>query len=74
MQEIVMREDEKIMDKAEEIVGCVDFKSKYVDFERDGAEFRRVIKECFRNGTVMTAGELCKKMMALEPDKRKENF
>lgn len=69
-----MREDEKIMDKAEEIDGCVDFKSKYVDFERDGAEFRRVIKECFRNSTVMTAGELCKKLMALGYDKRKENF
>lgn len=69
-----MREDEKIIDKAEEIGGRVDFKSKYVDFERDGAEFGRMIKECFRNGTVMTAGELCKKLMALEYDKRKENF
>lgn len=69
-----MNGDEKIMDKAEEIAGCVDFKSKYVDFERDGAEFGRVIKECFRNGTVMTAGELCKKLMALEYDKRKEDF
>ena len=68
-----MKEDEKIMDKAEEIVGRVDFKSKYVDFERDGAEFGRAIKECFRNGTVMTAGEFCKKLMTLEYDKRKES-
>ena len=68
-----MKEDGKIMDKAKEIAGCVDFKSKYVDFERDGAEFGRVIKECFRNGTVMTARELCKKFMAIEYNKRKEN-
>ena len=68
-----MNGDEKIKDKAKEIAGCVDFKSKYVDFERDGAEFGRVIKECFRNGTVMTAGELCKKLMALEYNKRKDN-
>lgn len=67
-----MKEDEKIMDKAEEIAGRVDFKSKYVDFERDGAEFGRVIKECFRNRTVMmTAGELCEKLQSLKWEKEK---
>ena len=68
-----MKEDEKIMDGVDKIGECTDFESKYVDFERDGAEFGRVIKKCFRNGTVVTAGELCKKLEALEYDKRKDN-
>lgn len=73
IQEIVMKEDGKMMDEADKITECADFKTKYVDFERDGAEFGRVIKECFRNRTVMmTAGELCEKLQSLKYEVEKE--
>lgn len=68
-----MKGDEKMMAEADKITECADFKTKYVDFERNCDEFRRVIKECFRNRTVMmTAGELCEKLQSLKPEVEKE--